>query len=72
MTQRKPDRFERAVAKYEHRSMPDYDNHVLADHEVVTLLRQEYEWMRRMVKAEAQYHEKYYGLGIPTQFIEDG
>jgi len=47
---RKPDRWERVVKKYGERGMPDYDNHVLADHEAISLLRKEHAWITRMVK----------------------
>lgn len=47
---KKPDRFEREVAKYEKIPLYAYDSHVMADHEVIKLLRREHAWVVRMVK----------------------
>lgn len=50
----KPDRWERMVAKYATKGMPDYEEFILADHEVVTLLRREHAAVVRMVKKRRQ------------------
>jgi hypothetical protein len=53
MTQRKPDRYERVARRLfrAEEKLPWAWNEARATHQVATLLRQEHEWLRRMVKA---------------------